>query len=216
MRNIEINKLSEIPDRVEILPKRPKINEKFKEVLPKDVYSLYEEVLFDYVNSYNFSCGASIRSLIELVCKNRKHKDSVIADLTPEYLKEEQKQQKLNEIKTRYLNEFNSIVVSPRLPESLSDEEKKRLEIKAGLGRQVKKLKKEIKSKRPNSVNDFDILENVVEWGNENIHNFKVPTQQELKDVITIVDFLLHALYLDEYEESKFKSSNSSFKNRRK
>jgi hypothetical protein len=215
LRNIVINKDSDVPDKVEILPKRPEIDMKFQEVLPTEIYTLYEEVLFDYENSYKFSCGASIRSLIELICKNRKHKDSVINDIVPEYIKDDENKKKVAELKAMFPNEFKNITVVSKTPESLSEIEKKGIEIKAGLGKQVKKLKKEIIAKRPLSNNDFDILEKVVMWGNENIHDYKVPTQEELEDVILIINFLLYALYVDEFEEKKFKKGHDNFNSRR-
>lgn len=93
LRNIELNKESDIPEKIYIIPNRidRTIKKEYKDILPYEIYSLYEEAINTYNSAFNFSSGASLRSLLERICKNRGHKATVLQRLKKQYCQDKNK-----------------------------------------------------------------------------------------------------------------------------
>lgn len=192
LRIIEIEKEDEKILKERLLPPRKDlfIQKKYENEITGETWILYKESIITYNHSLNFSCGAALRTLLESFCKERGHKNTVFK---------------------RCLSEFCRKNV--REESSLSNDEVKKLEIASGLSKQLKELKKEIKSIRPNL--DINILDEVLDWGNENIHDSKFPTQDELKNVIEMIDYIFDILIFEQKRVTKFNNNSEDFKNRR-
>ena len=195
------------------------------------ILELYKECIDAYSQEMNFSAGAAIRSLLEEICKDRGHKNKVIQELESE-MAEKKANPRYNELEldekleiltqfhafkgSTFVEEFDEILkennrVKRVLRDTiLSEKEKKTAEIKASLSKQIVFLKEELQSKRPNSI-ELSILNEVVDWGNGTIHGFTIPSNRKVKSALMIVEFIFHALYVDEVEEASFSKYSTEF-----
>lgn len=193
---------------------------------------LYKESIDAYSNKMNFSAGAAIRSLLEEICKDRRHKEKVKEGISERMLRRKRnplfQDLKDNEKKTALkilvdsydpnvdiLSMLESIVQKSNSEKTelneveLDDDDKKTIEIRANLGLQIDKLKIELEEKR--KTGNFEILYKIVDWGNETIHGSNIPSSKDIKAAIRIIEFIFHALYVDEAEEASFSENSSEF-----
>lgn len=219
LMNIQQNDRNEIPDDVKFIPPRPKIEEKYKS-LPDDVFVLYKEVEMNLVNGLLLSCAFTLRSLLERICLDRKYKQRIKELEIPNYIGEYIERKKVEEIKKRHLDEYKHInfgtIDSYR--DKLSGEDMKKIERRAKLGKQVDLLVKDMKKRRPGNSKSFEVLTDIVKWGNENVHSdseTKLPTIDEIEEALSMIKYLFHAIYIDEMEEQNFHTKASNFKSRR-
>lgn len=241
LRNVTVRENESNADNEEIIPLRIDrgISTKFNyEIIRSErILKLYKEAVVAYNHKLNFSASAAIRSLIESICKHRGHKETVINQLKNGLLR---KKRKLNlenlsnieltnflqevynsgehlaknfrELKNKYCNLETGDI-------NLTEKEEESLEIKANLKKQIKELKKDLRSKTLVSDSKLEILDKIVEWGNSNIHGVGFPLSEEISSAIDIIEFIFHAIYINEHEEGKFDNSenrfNESYKSRR-
>lgn len=193
---------------------------------------IYKESIDAYSNLMNFSAGAAIRSLLEEICKNRGHKEKVKEGIAEKMLRrkrsplfqdlnDEEKKTVLkilidsynpNENALSRLDEIVQKINSEKVEINnveLDDDEIKTVEIRANLSLQIDKLKLELEEKRANT--NFEILYKIIDWGNETIHGSHIPSSKDIKAAIKIIEFIFHALYVDEAEEASFSEHSSEF-----
>ena len=155
--------------------------ENIEDLIEKTVYNRYLESIDAYNNSMNFSSGAAIRSVLELICDDRKHKQHILDKITKKYCDEECKQE-----------------------DELTEQEKDDLERLVKLSAQVERLKKEIKRINPLfDSKDVGILDVVVHWGNDNIHKNIQFDDSDLLNAFRIIENVFKVLYIEPDQKHK-------------
>lgn len=183
----------ELIDTGIFIPKR--INRKSIEnthkLIHREVFSLYEEAIETYNNGLNFSSGAAIRSIIETICKVVGIREKLVS----------------KEI-FRFAGKEN---IDPKnVPSEKIEEIKRSLRLED----QIRMLIKEYKSEKL-SPDKLDVLQEIRDWGNNNIHDNKTPSSDDLNDVLTIIEKLLLVVFVEPHEQDKFSNSISNFRSRR-
>lgn len=138
----------------------------------KKIYERYCEAVSAYNSSLLYSSGVSIRSVIELICKNENIYHEII---------EERKKNHINKGKL------------------INNDTIEKIKRQIGLEEQMKRLIVLVKEKADKifDIADVEDMINILYWMNNIVHGQVPPTENELKKAICIIEEIFIILYFD-------------------
>lgn len=161
-----------IPARKDKIPIRNESGEKIFE----KAYSRYVEAVVAYNMGMNYGAGASIRSVLEILCKIRGHYDAVLSE------------------------KINGRVLSAEAIDSL----KRRIGLEELMDLLIPEFQK--KSKRRSIKRLHSDIKAMMYWGHGVVHGSTDPTEKEIKSGLEILEEFFRVLYFDIIDTQKKES----------